>query len=453
MTRMRRRLFPALCTSLAFWTGFAGPAAAQGREVTFIRDTEIESTIADYASPIFEAAGLDPESVTINLVRDSSLNAFVAGGQRLFIHTGLLVRSGRPNQVIGVIAHEAGHIDGGHLAQLQDALRQATAKSIVALVLGTAAGLAAGDAGAAGAIILGGQQVAQRQLFAYSRGQESSADAAALNLLDRTGQSATGLVEFLDVLAREQAIVVGRQDPYTSTHPLTSDRRQTVLNHVALSRYSENRDSPDLIRRHERMRAKLIGFLGSYEDTLKRYPETDSSVPARYARAIALFRRGDLAPALDAIDSLLAESPDDPYFNEVKGQMLFENGRLTDALQWYERAVELVPDAALIRTDLARLQLELNDPALVDTAKANLRAALQAEPTLEAAWRAMAVAQGRAGATGEMALALAEASLLNGDRSAAEVQAARAAEILPVGSPGWLRAQDLEREIERRRDR
>ena len=428
----------------------AAPAAlAQGRNITFIRDAEIEATIADYASPIFEAAGLDPDNVAVHIVRDSSLNAFVAGGQRLFIHTGLLMRAGRPNQVIGVIAHEAGHIMGGDLIQLREALSQATATSIAALVLGTAAGLAAGSSDAAAAVIVGGQQVAGRQLLAYTQGQESAADAAALSLLDATGQSASGMLEFFDVLAREQANTVGRPNPYTQTHPAIRDRRSTVAAHLALSRYAEVRDPADLQLRHERMVAKLLAFISGHEAVEQKYPASDVSVPARYARAIALFRRGEIEPALENIDSLLAEHPRDPFFHEIKGQMLFENGRVAEAVPSYQQAVDLAPDAALIRVDLARAQLETNDAGLTEAARDNLKLAVQQDRGMSSGWRALAVAHGRLNEVGDMSLALAEFEFLNGRKDAAKAQAERAEQVLPLGSPGWLRAQDLQRQLER----
>ena len=425
------------------------PAHAQGRDITFIRDAEIEATIAAYASPIFEAAGLDPDNVRVHIVRDSALNAFVAGGQQLFIHTGLLMRAGRPNQVIGVIAHEAGHIMGGDLVQLRDALAQATAKSIAALVLGTAAGIAAGSSDAAAAVIVGGQQVAGRQLLAYTQGQESAADAAALSLLDATGQSASGILEFFDVLAREQANTVGQRDPYTQTHPAIRDRRGTVAAHLALSRYADVPDPPDLRRRHDRMVAKLVAFIAGYDAVQSNYPAGDNGVAARYARSIALFRRGELEPALENIDSLLAEQPDDPFFHEIKGQMLFENGRIEAALPSYQRAVDLAPDAALIRVDLARVQLETNDPALLPAARDNLKLAVRQDPRLSGGWRALAVAHGRLNETGDMSLALAEFEFLTGRKDAAKAQAQRAEQVLPLGSPGWLRAQDLQRQLDR----
>ncbi len=428
-----------------------GPAAAQGRGISLIRDAEIENTIRAYATPIFSAADLDADAVRIHLVSDGAINAFVAGGQQLFIHTGLLTRADRPSQVVGVIAHEAGHITGGHLARLQDELRNATAKSIAAFVLAAAAGVASGNADVAQAVIVGGQQVAVQGLLRYSRGQESAADAAALSLLDRTGQSASGLLEFFDMLNREEAITVGRRSAYTGTHPLTSSRRSTVANHLALSRYANVPDQPDLVRQHERMVAKLIGFLWPFDKVLERYPETDNSLPGRYARSIARFRRGELDPALELIDSLIQERPSDPYFLELKGQMLFENGRIADALAPYEEAVRLAPNEPLLQIDLARIQIEGNSQELLVTAKANLEQALRTEPENATGWFNLAIANGRLSEIGQMALAQAEHAAIIGDRAAAKAHAERAERELPLGSPGWLRAQDLQQQLGRKR--
>lgn len=423
--------------------------AARAQGLSLIRDAEIEGTVRAYAYPIFAAAGLDPEAVRIHIVNQDSLNAFVAGGQQLFINTGTLARSSRPGEVIGVIAHEAGHISGGHLARIQDELRNARIKSILALLAGAAAAVASGEPGAAGAIGIGGQDVALKGLLKYTRTQESAADAAALKYLDTTGQSARGLMDFFELLRRDTYLAVGRRNEYLSTHPLTEDRITAVANHIMLSRFSNNVDPPELQRRHDRMRAKLIGYLATYDSTLRNFPPNDKSVPARYARSLAYSREGELANALPEIDSLIADFPDDPYFHETKGQILRENGRVAASLEPYQRAVELAPDEPLLQMSLAQVQLELNDPAYLDTATALLQAAARAEPDTATNWRLLAVAHGRSGRKGEMALAQAEYSWLRGENNAARGMAERAEKLLPPGSPGWLRAQDLQTQIDR----
>ncbi|MSO81538.1 MAG: M48 family peptidase [Alphaproteobacteria bacterium] len=430
-------------------TSLGGPAAGQGRAPSLVRDAEIERIIRDYATPIFTAAGLDPGAVRIHLVNDPDLNAFVAGGQRLFVHTGLLMRAETPNQVIGVIAHEAGHISGGHLARLQDELRNAEAKSIIALVLGAAAGIATKDPRPAAAVIVGGQDVAIKDLLRYTRQQESAADQAGMRFLDRSGQSSRGLLEFFRIMQTNEALTGRGGNPYLMTHPLTSDRITTVSNHVALSKWSDVPAQHELQEDHARMRAKIAGFLASYDDTMRLFPETDTSLPSRYARAIAYYRLADLKRALPLVDGLIAEEPDNPWFHELRGQMLLENGRVAESLPSSQKAVDLAPDEGLLRLGLAKAQVEAGDEAMLEPAKRNLRAAQASENDSPELWRLLSVVHGRLGETGLTALAQAEYAMRRGERSLAKTHAKRAEAMLPVGSPGWLRAQDLSRDVTR----
>jgi len=446
---------PALrATAATVVAGFlaSSPAVAQGG-ISLIRDAEIERTIQSYATPLFAAAGLDPGSVQVYLVNDRRLNAFVAGGQRLFLNTGLIARAQTPNQLIGVIAHETGHIAGGHLARLQDALGQASVTAIVATLLGLAAAAAAGDGRAAGAAILGGLQVAERTLLKYNRVQESAADQAALTYLDRTGQSAAGMRQFFDHLADQELLAAIRQDPYMRTHPLTRERMDAVEAHIARSPHSAARDPPALQARHDRMIAKIKGFLEPPGKTLATYPESDRSIPARYARAVAYYRIPDLKRALVAVDELIAEAPDDPYFLELKGQILFENGRLAEALVPYRKAHQIAPYEPLIALSLAQVMVEANDPAQLGEARGLLTGILRREPRNPTVWRLLAIVHGRDGDIGQAALALAEYGSARGDWKSARQQADRAMQILPRGSEAWLRAEDLKREGDRERER
>jgi len=426
------------------------PALGQGRNIGIVRDAEIENIIRDYATPIFNAAGLDSSVVEVHLVNDARLNAFVAGGQRVFINTGLLVRSKGPEEVIGVIAHEAAHIAGGHLARFQDELRNAETTSIIALLAGLAAGIATGDGRVAGAIVGGGTDAALSSLLKYSRTQESAADAAALKYLDATGISARGLLEFFELLQREIRLTGGREHPYLSTHPLTNDRIATVSGHLALSRFANAPIAEDLARKHEYMRAKLIGFMEPLETTLRIYPETRDDVPARYARAIGHYRNADMKKALPLVNALITDQPDNPYFHELKGQMLLENGQVANSLPPYTRMVELAPREPLLRVALGKAQVESGRQDLLEPALANLQAAVRMDRQMREAWRLLTVVNGRLGNQGELALAQAEYTLLGGDVKAAQALAERASDILPTGAPGWLRAQDIVSETERR---
>jgi predicted Zn-dependent protease len=439
----------ALCALTIF--ALAAPREASAQEsISFIRDAEVEATIRQFVSPVFAVAGLDPAVIRIYLVNDARLNAFVAGGQNLFLHTGLLIRSQSPNQVIGVAAHETGHIAGGHLARTQEALRNATIQGIIAMVLGAAAAAASGGQGAGG-VIAGGAGVMQRSYLQYSVEQEAKADQAGLGFLDATGQSSKGLLEFFRILENEDLLSPARQDPYLRTHPLTRQRIEYVQEYVNHSRFSSVPDKPEFIEMHKRMVAKLTGFLGSSGQTLAQYKESDTSVAARYARAVAYYRIPNIAKALPLIDGLIAQEPKNPYFHEFKGQMLFENGKVAEAVGPYEEAVRLQPDSALLRTELGQVQIEADDPALNKRALANLSEGVRLEPDNGNAWHFLAVAYGRQDDIGMAALALAEEALTQGDKKLAVQQATRATQILKTGTPAWLRAEDLKR-LARRKD-
>ena len=425
---------------IAVAAGFGAPARAE--KISFIRDAEIESTIRNYATPLLEAVGLDAAVVEVHLINSKRLNAFVAGGQKLFLNTGLLMAAESPNQVIGVIAHETGHIAGGHLARTHDAMRNANITSILAFVLGTAAAVA-GSPDAGMAVMAGGSALAQSTLLKYSRTQEQAADQFAVNALDSTGQSSRGLLEFLRILERQEALVSGRQNPYLRTHPLAGDRIAFVGNHVANSPYSNVPSPADQIVRFARMKAKLMGFIDPGA-ALKAYPEDDTSLDARYARAIAHYRRPDLPRAFAEIDSLIAEYPGDGFFLELKGQILFENGYIDDAVLSYGDAVAALPDEPLIRVGLARALVESGRREALDEAIHHLEIVVRQDSEQPQAWRLLSIAYGRTDRLGLSWLASAQRAMLTGRPKDALEFATRANKMLPNGSPGQLRAQDIE---------
>ncbi|MGO8914337.1 MAG: M48 family metalloprotease [Stellaceae bacterium] len=439
---LSRLLLVVLAASIAL----ARPAWADG--VALLRDAEIENSIRTWATPIWTAAGLDPAAIHVYIVSDPELNSFVAGGQNLFLNTGTLLRSETPNQLIGIMAHESGHIAGGHLARSEDAIRNATIAAIIGMVAGVAAGAATGSGAPAMAGVLGGESVAERYFLAYSVGQEARADQAALTFLDRTHQSARGLLQFFEILEQEELLSAAHQDPYLRTHPLTSQRVEYVRNHVLHSPYSDNKDPPEWVEMHRRMKAKLAGFLQPPQQTLASLKPDDTSIAARYERAVADYRVPDLKKAVPEIDALIKDEPDNPYFRELKGQMLFENGHIGDAVAPYEAAVKLKPDNALLRIETAQVQLETNDPALVPKALVNLNDAIRFEDRNPDSWHFLAIAYGRSGNMGMMALSLAEEGIANGDYTQARQQAARALKLLPPGV-AKQRAQDLQGEAKR----
>jgi predicted Zn-dependent protease len=419
------------------------PAAA-ARDISLIRDAEIEATLQRFTTPILEAAGLGAGSVRIYIVNDPQLNAFVAGGMNLFLNTGLLMRTETPGQLIGVIAHEVGHIAGGHLSRVNEPQKKAAAESVLAAVLG-AATAAVGAPGLGTAIIAGGAQYAQAGLMRFSRGQEQAADQAALTYLDRAGLSARGLAQFFHILEAQNVLAVSGASPWLMSHPLTRDRIDFVESHVG------GRTDPPLpagwVDAHSRMVVKLNAFLNDPRETLRTYQD-DDSLYGRYARAIAEYRVPDLPRALKDIDGLIKEHPDDPYFHELKGQMLFENGRIQDAVAPYREAVRLAPGSALLRIGLAQALIETNAAGPTREAVQQLQDARQREPDNATAWRLLGIAQGRAGEQGLSDLAFAEYAIRVGKRDDARLYANRAKGKIAANDPAWLRLQDILRELE-----
>ncbi len=426
---------------LAFMATPLAPAYAQKK--LLIRDAEIENTIRAYGAPLFEAAGLNPRDIRIFLIKDDELNAFVAGGQNLFLHTGLLVKSANPEQLIGVIAHETGHIAGGHLQRLSKRLRGASNMSLVTSIVGAAATILTGRAEAGLAVLAAGAQINTQNLLRFSRTQESAADQAGLNLLERTGQSARGMVEFLSILEGQELLTTNLQSPYVRTHPITRDRINNVRNFLAKSRYANKPSSPEFVRMHRRMRGKLRGFLMPPANALRAYEDDKSSVESRYARSIAYYRIPELGKSLALIDGLIAEFPEDPYFHELKGQILFENERGAEALGSYAKSVKLLPNSALLRYEYAYALIERNDPALIPQALDQARHATRLDREFISGWQALSIAYGRMGDFGNSTLAMAEIAMLRRRRGEALRLATRAAKKLKPNSAAWLRAEDI----------
>jgi len=424
--------------------------SAPAQDLNYIRDAEIESTLRTFYTPILKAAGLDPMVVHIYLVNDARLNSFVAGGQNIFVNTGTITRSETPNQLIGIVAHETGHIAGGHLIRGEQAMHDASIESIIAMVVGAGIGAVGHNAGAGGAAVLSGESVGIRSYLAFSVAQEATADQAALNFLDKTHQSSRGLLQFFQILEGQEILSGALQSPYMRTHPLTAQRIEYVKNHVDHSPYSDVPDPPDWIELHKRMKAKLVAFLSPPGQSLQQYPESDNSVAGRYARAVAYYRVPELKKSLLLIDGLIQEEPKNPYFHELKGQMLFENGRVRDAVGPYQESVRLAPDVALLRVELAQVEIETNDEAFNRDALTQLKSSVGFENRNPDTWRFLAIAYGRTGDIGNSALALAEQAMATGDKAMARQQAQRALKLLPAGSQGRLRAEDIQLEAQRK---
>lgn len=424
---------------------------AQSRGPSFVRDAETEAIIRRIALPIFEAAGLSPGAVQVFLINDRQINAFVAGGQRIFIFTGLLLRAQTLNQVAGVLAHETGHISGGHLIRSEEAIRQATALQIAGLLLGIAASVAGGGNAGMG-MMMGGQSMAERTFLAFSRTQESSADQAAIGFLGRAGEDPKGLVEFLKILGTEESVMIGRQDPYLRSHPVSNERIAALENRVSLGRAKDPTRDKALNAEFLRVQAKLFAFTEPLAQTLRRYPPTDTSIPARYARAVGYYRVADLNRAVPEIDSLLRDEPQNPYFLELKGQMFLESGRLKEAEPPLAEAVRLAPDEPLLQLMLGQILIEKGDRPDLERAVDALKKVTAREPENPDAWRLLSQAYGRQDKIGEASAAAAEWYYQSGDNKAAKLQAERAIRLLPEGSPGSMRANDIANDLSNQRD-
>ncbi|MGH7100214.1 MAG: M48 family metalloprotease [Stellaceae bacterium] len=429
---------------------FARPVLAHDGSggITTLRDTEIEADTHTMMTPIWQVAGLDPDAVHVYVVADPQINSFVAGGQNIFINSGLLLHAATPNQLIGVLAHETGHIAGGHLERGAVAMHNAGIEGLIFTALGAAAAVLS-RGGEGGAAMLGGAGVAERAYAQFSVTQEATADHAAMRYLDMTHQSARGLLQFFEKLQTENMLTGEFQAPYLRDHPLTRERIAYVRQHVRRSQYSNVPDPPAYVAMLARIKAKLAAFIEPPEETLAKYPPTDQSVAARYARAIAYYRIPELDKALAAIDRLIRDAPSDPYFRELKGQMLFENGHVRAAVAPYEEAVRLAPDAPLIRIELSQVYIETHDPALDKRAIGYLNVALRSEENPDPmTWHLLATAYGRDHQIGMAALALAEEGLAADRKEDAVGEAKRALHLLPRSSPGFLRAIEVQREAE-----
>lgn len=428
----------------------AGAPHAEAQNLSLVRDTEIENLLKDYSRPIFRAAGLGSGRIQMRIVRHETFNAFVLDGGNVFVHTGALQQSETPNQVIGVIAHEAGHIAGGHLAQLRERIARDQTKSLLIKLLGIGlmvAGGASGGQGAAGAgagVMMGGDELLMRSILADRRAQESSADQAGLRFLTTTRQSGKGMLETFERFAQQEYISASgaTQDVFARSHPVAANRLAQLRDAVAKSQFATQKDPPALQLRHDLMRAKIAGYLERPTIVFNRYPSSDNSLPARYARAIATFFQSGIERAAPQVDALIREKPDNPYFHELKGDFLMRSGRSRDAIPALRASLKLLKDAPLISVRLAQAIISADNVAGVDEAIAIARRSLIEDPNPQA-YRILAQGYSTKNRLPQANLATAEALFLEGDIKQAQIFAKRALVGLKNGSPEWIRAGDI----------
>ena len=432
--------------------GPVAPALAQeNKGPPVLRDTETEQLLRDYTRPILRAAGLEKQNIQMVIINDPSFNAFVADGHRIFVNYGAILQSETPNQLIGVLAHETGHLAGGHLARLREELARAQTTAVIAMLLGAgaiAAGASRGSAGngladAGAAAVAGPQEMIRRSLLSYQRQQEESADRAGVKFLTMTGQSAKGMYDTFKRFTDESLFAARGADPYMQSHPMPADRVAALEVVAKQSPYWNKKDDPALQLRHDMVRAKISAFMERQDTVYRRYPLSNTSLPARYARAITTYLHGDLNNALTQIDGLIQLQPNNPYFYELRGQALLEGGRPTEAIAPLHKALALSNNAPLIEMLLGQALVATDNKAYTDEAITILRAAVARESEAPLGFSQLAMAYGRKGNYAEADLASAQAAYLRGDNKTARELASRAKTRFAVGTPGWVRADDI----------
>jgi predicted Zn-dependent protease len=426
------------------------PAKAQG--IPLIRDTEIENLLKDYSRPIFKAAGLGSH-ITMRIVRHDSFNAFVIDGLNVFINTGTLMQAKTPNEVIGVIAHETGHITGGHMAALRTRIARDQTKALLLTVLGI--GLMVGGAtansdtsreiaGLGGGVAMGGPELVMRSLLSERRAQESAADQAGIKFLEATRQSGRGMLETFETFAQQEYVSAAYQDPFVRSHPIAADRIARLRELVAASPYVDVKDPPALQVRHDMARAKLSGYLERPDTVYNRYPASNSSLPARYARAIAHNCSGHCDQAMGEVDALIKQQPDNPYFWEIKGSFYYWSGKHREAIAPLRKSLQLLGgNESLVQFELAEAMLATEDASLLDEAISLLRKAILTDPSHAGSHHQLATAFYRKGLYPQADLAAAQGHFAEGNVKQAQIFAKRAMVKLPHGSPEWIRAEDI----------
>jgi predicted Zn-dependent protease len=413
-----------------------------------IRDAEIEETLKSYIRPIFKAAGLDPKSLTIFIIHSNEVNAFAMGGGNIAVTTGLLLKVTSASQLVGVFAHETAHLAGNHVCRGADAYDKATMQSL----LGTLGGVAAAVAGSPEAgmgLILGSQELAKSNFLKFSRTQESSADQGAIRFLDKLGYSSRGLLEFMQILLKDDLLMEQYLDPYAITHPLHSERIDVFRHHLSQSPYANASLPQKFEDMFARLQLKLTAFTANPDEILAHFEPKDSSLLAHYGRAIAYFRNSQPEKSLPEIESLVKEFPQDPYLWDLKGQILFESGKIGDSISAYEKAVKLRPDLPIFRIALAHSLIESGDESKLEDAHAELLRAKTEESDNPFTYRLLAVYYGKKERIDLAALSLAEMSFVSGDLKTAAEQAKRSLHFLRNDPVNEARAKDILEEVKR----
>ncbi|MCP3054490.1 M48 family metalloprotease [Aurantimonas marianensis] len=439
----------AVALAVALAPVAAEAARSEKASLPLVRDAEIEALIGDYARPILKAAGLSRSGIEIVLVNSGSFNAFVAG-RRIFVNTGAITATETPNQLIGILAHEIGHLAGGHQQRLRQQLERAKTIAIVAGLLGAGVAVAGASSGARGAtqagagLMAGGGALARRGLFSYQRGEESTADRAALTYLRKTGQSGKGLLETFETLDRNSLFAGGRSGNYLSSHPLPRERIAALKQVARESPDFDRPDSPALAQRHDLARAKIAAYTGGASEDRRLFSRNPRGLAALYGDAIATHLSGSPATALQKIDALIEAQPNSPWFHEMRGEILMNSGRWQESAAAFSKAVKLDKSGSgLLKAQVGQALVIGGDRSQMDKAVRLIQSGLQSDPVNAVAYRFLAMAYGHLGDVGRAELATAEGYWHAGSFRQAKIFATRAQQKLKSGSPAWLQAQDI----------
>jgi predicted Zn-dependent protease len=439
----------ALTVAAALTVAPMAALAQEGKGPSTLRDTESEQLLREYTRPILRAAGLEKQNIQMVIINDSQFNAFVADGRRIFVNYGAVMQSETPNQIIGVLAHETGHLAGGHLAKMREQMAQAQTQMIIAMLLGAGAMVAGARGGGNGLTNAGAaafsapNEMIKRNLLSYVRQQEENADKAGVKFLTATGQSPKGMWETFKRFTDESLFAARGADPYVQSHPMPAERVRALEELARSSPYWDKKDDPALQLRHDMVRAKISAFMERQDTVYRRYPMSNTGLPARYAHAITTYLHGDLRSAIAQIDGLIALQPNNPYFYEVRGQALLEGGKPAEAIAPLRKAVQLSNNAPLMEMLLGQALVASNSTANTDEAIAILRAAVARETEAPLGYMQLAMAYGRKGDYAQADLASAQAAYLRGDNKTARDLASRAKTRFAIGTPGWVKADDI----------
>ena len=450
--RKKTLKWTALATAIALAVAPMTALAQENKGPPILRDTESEQLLREYTRPILRAAGLEKQNIQMVIINESVFNAFVADGRRIFVNYGAIMQSETPNQIIGVLAHETGHLAGGHLAKMREQLAQAQTQMIIAMLLGAGALVAGarssgsasnGLVNAGAAAVSAPQEMIRRNLISYVRQQEENADKAGVKFLTATSQSARGMYETFKRFTNDSLFAAHGADPYLQSHPMPAERVAALEEMARSSPYWDKKDDPALQLRHDMMRAKISAFMERQDTVYRRYPMSNTSLPARYAHAITTYLHGDLRSAVAQIDGLIQLQPANAYFYEQRGQALLEGGKPAEAIAPLRKAVQLSNNAPLIEMLLGQALVASDNKAYTEEAISILRAAVARETEAPIGYTQLAMAYGRKGDYAQADLASAQAAYLRGDNKTARDLASRAKTRFAIGTPGWVKADDI----------